>query len=205
MPKNRKKLILNLNSSSEFPSLSSAQPQHFSPVAWGNPSQRTNSHISSQLLQGAGTGAAQASSSHAPASLQTQTGHTHQQDTLFSASHFAGRLDETRYGGAHAVVGQTPGAMQPKAPSIEEFPPLGRSPTGEIGQGRRESLIHGGEHTDHPNGSVLGPSANQSQTVHGRTNLLGGAAGLMESARQNGNAAGMMGPIGFDTGSMAGC
>lgn len=193
-----KKLTFDINSTSEFPSLSSAQPQHFSPVTWGHPTQRTT-----HIFQAAGTGTAAATSSHAPASLQTQATHPHQQDNIFSASHFNGGLDDTRFGGTHNVIGQAPGAMQPKTTSIEEFPPLGRSPTGEIGQERRGSLMHSGESAEHSNGTVPGSNSNHPQTVQGRTDLLGTAGGLMESARQGGNTNGMMGPIGFETGSMA--
>ncbi|KAI9783163.1 MAG: hypothetical protein M1816_001485 [Peltula sp. TS41687] len=194
-----KRLILDINSPSEFPSLGAApQPQHHSPVTWGNAT-RGNTHI----FQAAGTATAQATSSHAPATFQTQPTHPHQQESIFSGSHFTGGLEDTRFGGAHNVIGQTSGALQPKTTSIEEFPPLGRSPTGEIGQDRRESLMHGGDSTEHPNGTVPGSNSKHQQTVQGRTDLLATAGGLLASTRHGGNVNGLMGPIGFETGSMA--
>lgn len=139
-----------------------------------------------------------------PATSQTQPLHPQQQENIFSASsHFAGNLDEIRFGGSHSVVGQPPRSVQPKTTSIEEFPPLGRSPTGEIGQDRRESLMHGGEPGNLPNGSGPGLASHQSQTVPGRSDVLGAVTGLLDGTRPSGMTAGMMGSIAFDAGGRA--
>ena len=197
-------LTFDINSRSEFPSLSSAQPQHHAQAAWGNPNQRTTSHLPSHPLQATGGGTASATPPHVlPPSSHAQAPHPQHQESMFSPSSFVGGLDDVRYGGTHNVVGQPLRSAQPKTGSIEEFPPLGRSPTGENDQEKRSSLMPGGEVGDQLNGGGLSPGLNLPQGLQGQGDLLGATTGLLEGGRHGGFTAGRMGSIGFDVGGMA--
>ncbi|KZF25389.1 hypothetical protein L228DRAFT_244216 [Xylona heveae TC161] len=143
---------------SEFPSLSGSQPQHQNPSAqavWANATQRASQHTpvqrpqpqsnvqasSSQARQQQTQQQAQPPQQQQPQSQPTQPQPPPQQDdALSTGSQLSGRLDDYRFGG-QGGIGQLSGSSQPQTGSIDEFPPLGRNGTTEIGQDRRAGLM----------------------------------------------------------------
>ncbi|PWY73621.1 NOT2 family protein [Aspergillus heteromorphus CBS 117.55] len=102
---------------SDFPSLSGAPPQsqaqNPSHLVWANASQR--------------------------AMQQTPSQPSHE-DVFPSGAQFANRLDDFRNGG-QGISGQLGAGGQPQTGNIEEFPPLGRNVSTDLGQDRRGSLM----------------------------------------------------------------
>ena len=135
-------LCFDINSYSEFPSLSGAQPQFQNPgqAVWANANQRATQQTPVQRPQ--------QSQPSVPATIpaQQQVHHAQEQsqqslDEAFFASQFNGGIDDYRHGG-QSGVGQLPGSQETQATSIDDFPPLGRNGHGEIGQDRRGNLMH---------------------------------------------------------------
>jgi CCR4-NOT transcription complex subunit 2 len=156
---------------SEFPSLSSSQPQHqnSSQAAWtsapqrGTPVQRPQTNSNNQATS------------------------SQQQDDLFpSASQFASGLDDFRTSAFSGQARQMAGSSQPQTGNIDEFPPLGRTGNGEIGQDRRGSLIQNVGFGGHSNGAGFGPGLLQPQSLQTRSGLLSTISGQQEQNRQAG-------------------
>lgn len=191
----------NSNGPSEFPSLS-GQPQqshqNSAQSTWANPTQRSN-HTPVQRPQqnsniGQGGGGSQAQLGQG----SQQQGHN---DDLFpSSSQFANGLDDYRFGGQNAV-GQLTGSSQPQTTNIEEFPPLGRTGNGEIGQDRREGMMQQNGFGGPSNGNEYG----QHMTLQGRNNILRAMSGsTLVGSNGNrqanvGGGAGVVSPVGFGT------
>lgn len=157
---------------SEFPSLSASQPQHqnSSQAAWTNAPQRSTPVQRPQ-----------------PNSSSNQTTAGQQQDDLFpSASQFTSGLDDFRAGAFSGQARQMAGSSQPQTGNIDEFPPLGRTGNGEIGQDRRRSLIQNVGFGGHANGAGFGPSLLQPQSLQTRSGLLSTISGQQEQNRQAG-------------------
>ena len=132
----------DINSYSEFPSLSGTQPQFQNPsqAVWANATQRATQQTPVQRPQQS------QSSVPATAPVQQQVHHAQDQsqqslDEAFFASQYNGGIDDYRHGG-QSGVGQLPGSQETQATSIDDFPPLGRNGHGEIGQDRRGNLMH---------------------------------------------------------------
>jgi CCR4-NOT transcription complex subunit 2 len=160
---------------SEFPSLSSSQSQHqnSSQAAWTNAPQRGTPVQRPQPNSG---------SNQASASQQQQ-----QQDDLFpSVSQFTSGLDDFRASAFGGQARQMAGSSQPQTGNIDEFPPLGRTGNGEIGQDRRGSLMQNVGFGGHSNGAGFGPGLLQPQSLQTRSGLLSTISGQQEQTRQGG-------------------
>ena len=191
---------LNVHSHSEFPSLSSAPPQHLSQAVWGNTTQRgaTQAQVQrSQLLAGGNT-LTGATAAHG--ALGQGQGLPH--ESAAPASHFTGGIDEGRFGSAQNPLGQLSGLMQPKTSSIEDFPPLRRSPTGEIGQARREDLTRDTEGADQVGRNGFDQTQNQLGPLQGRSDPLGDLSGALDVSRQSRLHGGLMADLGLDASGM---
>ncbi|KAH0543439.1 hypothetical protein FGG08_002204 [Glutinoglossum americanum] len=159
---------------SEFPSLSSSQPQHqnSSQAAWASAPQR-----------GTPVQRPQPNSNN----NQATTAQQQQQDDLFpSASQFASGLDDFRSSAFGGQARQMAGSGQPQTGNIDEFPPLGRAGNGEIGQDRRGSLMQSVGFGGHANGAGFGPGLLQPQSLQTRSGLLSTISGHQEQTRQAG-------------------
>ncbi|CAK47590.1 uncharacterized protein An02g03090 [Aspergillus niger] len=154
---------------SDFPSLSGASPQsqtqNPSHLVWANASQRAMQQTPVQRPQHATSQAP----SRAP---QTQTHHPQQQsqpshdDVFPSGAQFANRLDDFRNGG-QGISGQLGAGGQPQTGNIEEFPPLGRNITTDLGQDRRGSLIQSTGLGNY-NGGLSFTGVSQAQSAQAR-------------------------------------
>ncbi|KAJ5569651.1 uncharacterized protein N7459_009081 [Penicillium hispanicum] len=129
---------------SEFPSLSGAsqqlQSQNPGQLVWANASQRAAQHTPVQRQQHPPTSQPPSRTSQTqlhPVQQQSQPPH----DDMFpSGAQFANRLDDFRNGG-QGISSQLGAGSQPQTGNIDEFPPLGRNATAELGQDRRTSLM----------------------------------------------------------------
>lgn len=199
-----KKLTINIHSLSEFPSLSSAPQQHSSQGTWGNSTQRATAqgHLQRPHVMSGDNGLVGASLAHS----SLAQAHVLPQDGSIGASHFTSGPDDFRFGGAQNGIGQMPGSsMQPKTSSIEDFPPLGRSPTGEVGPLRREDLTRDTEVGDHAHRNGFEQSSNPPSTHPRRSDLLGDVSSLLDGNRQHRFNGGLMGDIGgLDSGLISG-
>lgn len=181
-----------LNRPREFPSLSGASQQSQSQnpgLAWANAGQRAGQQAPIQRQQ--------PPSSQPPSRMsqtqshpQTQSSH----DDLFpSGSQFANRLDDFRNGG-QGISSQLGAGSQPQTGNIDEFPPLGRNVTEELGQDRRESLLQSTGFGNYNGGMPFG-GLNQAQAPTNH-NLMSGSVNGQESAR-------MMSPTSANAGGIA--
>lgn len=190
----QKQLTLNINSHSEFPSLSSAQPQQ---AAWVLATQRATSQASGQRPQGQGGLTNQHPSSQAPSSLaQAPQPYQQQQQrdgSLSSASQFISGLDDPRLDSIQNAVGQPPGTFQPKTGSIDEFPPLGSA-----NQDRREDMLRTLELGGPTNGNGITQNQSHLQGIQSRGDLFPPGTGLREASRQLGLNGGMPTSMGLD-------
>ncbi|KAL3488692.1 NOT2 family protein [Aspergillus germanicus] len=130
---------------SDFPSLSGAssqsQAQNQAHLVWANASQRGVQQTPvqrQQLPTSQPPSRGPQTQTHIP-SQQNQATHD---DVFPSGSQFANRLDDYRNGG-QGISGQLGGGAQPQTGNIDEFPPLGRNVTADLGQDRRSSLMQG--------------------------------------------------------------
>jgi CCR4-NOT transcription complex subunit 2 len=127
--------MLNLDDHREFPSLNSGTTQNASSQStWGNPTPRTSHTLVQRPQQNSNN--PQSNTLSQP----QQSQQLHQEDLFPSSSQFANGLDDYRFGGQNAV-GQGAGSSQPQTTNIEDFPPLGRTENGEIGQDRIGGLM----------------------------------------------------------------
>ena len=193
------KLILDISSRSEFPSLSSGpQPQHQNSSAqavWANATQRAQQTPVQRPQQQQST-----TQSSAPPQQQQHFQQPPQQDEPFpSVSQFASALDDYRSGG-QSGVGQLSGSGQPQTGSIDEFPPLGRNGNGEIGQDRRGGLMQNAGFGGHTNGNGFGPSLIPSQGAQARNGFLGTMTGQQDGNRGGGIGDRVMSPTGLGSG-----
>ncbi|KAI9774670.1 MAG: hypothetical protein M1840_002919 [Geoglossum simile] len=173
---------------SEFPSLSSSQSQHqtSSQAAWTSAPQRGTPVQRPQ---------ANSNNNQATTSQQQQQ----QQDDLFpSASQFASGLDDFRASAFSGQARQMAGSSQPQTGNIDEFPPLGRTGNGEIGQDRRGSLMQNVGFGGHANGAGFGPGLLQPQSLQTRSGLLSTISGQQEQNRQAG-----LSPAGLGSGVLS--
>ncbi|KAI9798766.1 MAG: hypothetical protein M1833_004596 [Piccolia ochrophora] len=190
-------LTLDLDSRSEFPSLSSAPAQHHqnpSQAAWASSTQRLTTQTPVQRPQLQGNGGQ-------TASTQPQQHQQQPSDLYPSSSHFANRLEDFPYTGGQNAVGQLPGPNQPKTGSIDEFPPLGGTANGEIGQERQGGMMHNAGFGGHSGAQAFGRSQGQNQNFQNR--MLGSMTGQQEGHRQGGHAAGILSPVGLGSGAMS--
>ncbi|KAI9848862.1 MAG: hypothetical protein M1837_006378 [Sclerophora amabilis] len=210
----------------EFPSLSSTPAQHNqnnSQSTWANATQRNATQTPVQRPQpqsNSGLNALshlqQQSQSHHQQSQQQQQQHQQhqqqqqqqqhqQQESIFpTSSQFSSNLDDFRFGGQDAI-GQLPGSSQPKTGSIDDFPPLGRTGNGDLGQERRSSLIQnagfGGQ--SNTSGIGFGPGANQAQNLPIRSGILGSISGHSDGSRNGGVSGGVLSPAVLGSGGMS--
>ncbi|BCR88064.1 uncharacterized protein ACHE_40628A [Aspergillus chevalieri] len=125
---------------SEFPSLSGAPPsqtQNPSQMVWANASQRAAQ--TPVQRQQPPTTQPPSRTSQTPSHIPQQQNQPSHDDLFPSGMQFANRLDDFR-GGGQGISGQLAGG-QPQTGSIDEFPPLGRNVTADLGQDRRGSMM----------------------------------------------------------------
>ncbi|KAI9890299.1 MAG: hypothetical protein M1814_004335 [Vezdaea aestivalis] len=170
---------------SEFPSLSAApsQPQNNTnaQTTWGNQNQNQRNTPVQRPQPGGGV---------------TQGGpnqqHRLQSDDPFpSSSQFTNGLDDYRYGAQNA--GQIGSSNQPQTTNIDEFPPLGRSSNGEIGQDRQGGMMHGTGFGQQQNGNGFGHSFPNAQSLLSRNN---GFSNIGDGNRQGNIGDSITAPIG---------
>ena len=112
---------------------------------------------------------------------QNQQQHSQQQsheDPFSNSSQFSNGVDEYRHGGPG---GQLSGGGQPQTGSIDEFPPLGRIETAELGQDRRASLIQNAGFGGFVNAFGFGGGLGQPQ--QNRSTLLSAINGQSDPTR----------------------
>lgn len=185
-----KGLTLDVNSISEFPSLSgggtqSAQTPTPGQAIWSTINQRAAQQSLLQrqpqppVASQAPSRASQTQSSQPSQSLPPR-------DDLFpSGSQFATQLDDFRNGG-QGISGQLSGSTQPQTGNIEEFPPLGKNNPANMGQDRRESLIQVGSI-----GGFGGSIGFSNQSLQGQAR---GSVGSSLQARRDGTGISSPGP-----------
>ncbi|EEP77414.1 conserved hypothetical protein [Uncinocarpus reesii 1704] len=145
--RNLKTLTIDINSSSEFPSLSSGSQPAQTPTPgqaiWSTINQRsTQQNLIQRQLQPPVSSQAPSRASQTQSNQPSQS-HITRDDLFPSASQFATQLDDFRNGG-QGISGQLSSNTQPQTGNIEEFPPLGKHAATDLGQDRRESLIQAG-------------------------------------------------------------
>ncbi len=197
-------LTLDINSPSEFPSLSGAPSQHQqnpTQAAWGNGPTRAVSHTAVQRPQPSSQSGLiqslppQTQQPSQPSSSQPSL----QQGDAFSASQFGSNLDELRFRGQDGV-GQLGGSSQPKTGSIDEFPPLGRNTNGEIGRARDGSMMSAAGFGRPNPGNAFGAALGQLQSAQNRTKFPG--SGGLDSQRPGGINGRVSSPMELGSGGM---
>ncbi|KAL2831903.1 hypothetical protein BJY01DRAFT_239960 [Aspergillus pseudoustus] len=163
---------------SDFPSLSGApsqtQAQNQAHLVWANASQRGVQHTPVQRQQHP-TSQAPSRGPQTQTHLPPQQNQASHDDVFPSGSQFASRLDDYRNGG-QGISGQLGGGAQPQTGNIDEFPPLGRNVTADLGQDRRSSLMQGAGFGGF-NTNLQFSGANQGQSAQARNIMAGTIAG----------------------------
>ncbi|KAI9761092.1 MAG: 54S ribosomal protein L4 mitochondrial [Chaenotheca gracillima] len=203
-PREDGEMLSDVHSLSEFPSLSSApaqHPQNSSQSTWANATQRNTTQTPVQRPQ------QQQNGGIPQAQHQGQSGHQQsqpQQENIFpGTSQFPG-LDEFRFGGQDAI-GQMPGSNQPKTGSIDDFPPLGRTENGEMGQARRSSLLQSSGFGAQSNtgGGPFGLGSNQPQNLPLRGGILSSIGNPGDGNRSTGINGGILSPATLGSGALS--
>ncbi|KAI9843101.1 MAG: hypothetical protein M1838_002873 [Thelocarpon superellum] len=180
------RVMFDLTSESEFPSLSSAQSQHnqnAGQAAWASATQRGASHAAQHRAHQQPTPSQTPLPQGQGPSGQAQPPH---QDNLFpSSSQFVSGLDDFGFG-APNTVGPLTGSSQPKTGSIDEFPPLGRNANGEIGQARGAGGVQHGPFGAQLSSNGFGTNISQASSGQGRNGLLGAVPTAQDRSRQLG-------------------
>ncbi|WEW59718.1 transcriptional regulator [Emydomyces testavorans] len=154
------KLTIDIHSPSEFPSLSSGSQPIQTPTPgqaiWSTINQRTTQQT---LLQRQPQPPV---ASQAPSrASQTQSNppsqpHISRDDLFPSGSQFATQLDDFRNGG-QGISGQLSNNPQPQTGNIEDFPPLAKHASTDLGPERRESLVQAGSMGSYGNSMAYSP------------------------------------------------
>lgn len=152
--------VFNIDSDSDFPSLSNnaPAPQHHQQNAqiWANSNLRTQPQQQQPPVNRPQVQQNNQSQQPQPSNQQAQS----QEDGV--SSPFSATQADYRFGG-QAGVGQLSGSSQPQTGNIEEFPPLGGA---ELGQDRRTDMIQNAAFRGPINGSAF-----PGQLAHGRNGL----------------------------------
>jgi CCR4-NOT transcription complex subunit 2 len=166
--------MLRLDDPREFPSLSGApqqaQPQNPSHPVWG---QRTTQQTPAQRQQQVSSQAQAPSSQAAQGQPQLASQQSSHDDLFPSAAQFSSGLDDFRHVN-QGMSSQIPGGAQPQTGSIDEFPPLGRNISGELGQERRGSIMQSTGFGGYGSGLGFGGGIGQSQPRNGVSTQLNG-------------------------------
>ena len=183
---------LILDNCREFPSLNSGTSQNAnSQPTWGSSTQRSTHTPVQRPQQNANNPQGNTLAQSQPSQQQL-----HQEDLFPSSSQFANGLDDYRFGGQSAV-GQGAGSSQPQTTNIEDFPPLGRTGNGEIGQDRRGGLMQNNAFGGQMNGNGFNqPFSQQTQGAPPRSNPFA----IQQDGNRQGSAGGIASPVGMSSG-----
>ena len=189
------KLTFDVQSLSDFPSLSAPSAQQLSQAAWGNPTARTSQVFRTHTAAGAGV--LPGPSPVHPSLPQAQP----QQTGPVAASQFASLAEDARLAGAQNGAGQTPLTVQPKTTSIEDFPPLGRRATTDSGQIRPEDFsralsLGGNDNNITTTRDGFEQIATQPPGLQGRNEFRADAVGTLDNPAQSRLNAVMVGEAG---------
>jgi CCR4-NOT transcription complex subunit 2 len=174
MPKpSYKRLILD-GYDREFPSLSGAPQQAQTQIpghaVWG---QRTAQPTPAQRQQQVSTQTQPTPSQPTQGQPQPPSQQSSHDDVFPSAGQFSSGIDDFRHG-TQGMSGQMSATSQPQTGSIDEFPPLGRNISGELGQERRGSIMQGTGFGAYGSSIGFGAALSQTQSRNGMSNQLNG-------------------------------
>lgn len=156
-------------------------------MVWANASQRA-AQTPVQRQQPPPTTQPPSRTSQTPSHPQPQNQPSH--DDLFpSGMQFANRLDDFRSGG-QGISGQL-ASGQPQTGSIDEFPPLGRNVTADLGQDRRGSMLQNAGLGGYNSGMGF-----QGQSAAHTRNMMAASVNGQETGR-------MMSPANMGSASMS--